>query len=286
MRVFFDHLSDIPQTKLTSFEQFMGKIKKVHPEYKIHGIHGDWATNRTKLLVECPVHGRMDRWRNPHYPAISTLTMGRGCSKCAGNYRKTTGDFIEESQKIHGSKYDYSKTVYIKDSQKVVITCHEHGDFEQAASSHLQGMGCSKCGHYGNSNEPKSKKEFVRDAVAKYGDWFDYSFVRYQGNKEPVIIFCELHGSFEKSPNMFLRQNSGCSECAKMKRSKKGNEQLGLMKDFIKKAREVHGAKYKYTKGNFVDNYTPICVTCRDHGDFWVTPHQHTYKKEGCKVCR
>ena len=57
----------------------------------------------------------------------------------------TKDDFISESIKIHGDKYDYSLVEYTKSSEKVSIICREHGIFEQRASNHLRGRGCYGC---------------------------------------------------------------------------------------------------------------------------------------------
>lgn len=59
--------------------------------------------------------------------------------------RSNTKSFISKATLVHGSKYDYSKTHYVKALEKVIITCPIHGDFEQLASAHLQGEGCPKC---------------------------------------------------------------------------------------------------------------------------------------------
>jgi hypothetical protein len=40
-------------------------------------------------------------------------------------------NFIPIATKIHNGKYDYSKSVYVKAKEKVIITCPIHGDFEQ-----------------------------------------------------------------------------------------------------------------------------------------------------------
>lgn len=39
--------------------------------------------------------------------------------------------FIESAKKIHGDKYDYSKTTYVKNNEKVIIICKIHGEFKQ-----------------------------------------------------------------------------------------------------------------------------------------------------------
>jgi very-short-patch-repair endonuclease len=70
--------------------------------------------------------------------------------------RKTTEQFITDSNQIHDFKYSYGKSKYIKNQIKVIITCPIHGDFEQTPLSHLQGCGCPNC------NESKGEKEISR----------------------------------------------------------------------------------------------------------------------------
>lgn len=48
-----------------------------------------------------------------------------------GVRRKTASLFIAEAQKVHGDKYDYSKTDYQDMRLKVLIVCHRHGEFLQ-----------------------------------------------------------------------------------------------------------------------------------------------------------
>ena len=59
--------------------------------------------------------------------------------------KKTTEQFIFEANKKHSNFYNYSKTNYINNKTKVIITCPIHGDFEQAPANHLGGQGCRKC---------------------------------------------------------------------------------------------------------------------------------------------
>ena len=61
-------------------------------------------------------------------------------------FNKMLNNFIEKANKIHNNKYDYSKAVYKKALEKVIITCPIHGDFTQRISTHLQGKGCKFCG--------------------------------------------------------------------------------------------------------------------------------------------
>lgn len=45
--------------------------------------------------------------------------------------------------------------------------------------------------------------------------------------------------------------------------------------DFIARARGVHGDKYDYTKANYLDGETKVCIIDKTHGEFWISPHNH-----------
>lgn len=54
--------------------------------------------------------------------------------------------------------------------------------------------------------------------------------------------------------------------------------------EFIKKAKEVHGDKYDYSKVNYKGSYVNVCIICPEHGEFWQKPINHT-QGCGCPIC-
>lgn len=56
-------------------------------------------------------------------------------------------------------------------------------------------------------------------------------------------------------------------------------------KEFIEKARAVHGDKYDYSKAEYKNNKQHVCIICPEHGDFWKIPGDHLSKKQGCPKC-
>ncbi len=54
--------------------------------------------------------------------------------------------------------------------------------------------------------------------------------------------------------------------------------------DFIKKAKEKYGDFYDYSKVEYIDRETKVCIICPIHGVFWQTPRIHLRGK-GCKKC-
>jgi hypothetical protein len=55
-------------------------------------------------------------------------------------------------------------------------------------------------------------------------------------------------------------------------------------KEFIEKAGKVHGDKYDYSKVEYVNSVTKVCIVCPIHGEFWQTPNKHLGGK-GCYFC-
>ena len=193
--------------------------------------------------------------------------------------RKTTEEFISEARKVHGNKYDYSKARYEMMSAKVCIICPKHGDFWQTPSNHLRGTGCPECFQEHlktNHHRKKTQEQFLLEAKAIHGDKYDYSKVEYQGANKRVCIICPEHGEFWQIASGHLR-GAGCPYCVHER------QRLGTS-SFIAKAKELYGDKYDYSKVEYKGNKDKVCVICREHGEFWVTPNNHLRGSE-CPAC-
>ena len=55
-------------------------------------------------------------------------------------------------------------------------------------------------------------------------------------------------------------------------------------KEFIEKARKVHGDKYDYSKVEYIDNATKVRIICPEHGEFMQRPYSHL-NGNGCPEC-
>lgn len=55
--------------------------------------------------------------------------------------------------------------------------------------------------------------------------------------------------------------------------------------EVIEKAMKIHGDRYCYDLVEYKNNKTKVCITCREHGIFWQTPHNHIDIKRGCPKC-
>ena len=188
-------------------------------------------------------------------------------------------DFINAAKKVHGDKYDYSKVEYKNSTTKVEVICPVHGSFYIRPSEHIHAKcGCTKCSGLKKSNT----EEFIFKSRQKFGDKYDYSKVEYKNNHTKVCIICNEkdkygmeHGEFWQRPCDHLHGYK-CPKCA--------NEYKPKTEEWIKRAEIVHGKKYDYSKVEYKDAYTKVCIICPIHGEFWQTPNNHI-NGAGCPNC-
>lgn len=118
--------------------------------------------------------------------------------------KKTTEQFIEEAQKIHGNKYDYSKVKYNGNHNKIRIICPIHGEFWQTPRSHLKGCGCPKCK---SSHLEREIRLFLEDNDIEYEEqktfeWLKLKREQYLDFYLPqykTAIECQGEHHFQKS---------------------------------------------------------------------------------------
>ena len=199
-----------------------------------------------------------------------------------------TKNFIWKVLHIHGDKYIYHKTVYVKWDEKVEIECKikNHPSFPQTPNRHLNGRGCPKCKFEKLSKLFRlTKEEFIEKSNEKHGEGrYDYSKVKYVNNTTEVIIICHNHNEpyeFPQTPqNHMIGQ--GCPKC---KSEKIGNMRRLTLDEFIEEANKIQGiGRYDYSKVNYVNERTEVIITCPIHGDFPQKPINHLQGK-GCSLC-
>ena len=104
----------------------------------------EYKNNSAKICIICPIHGEV--YITPH-----NHLNGCGCPKCSIENRtkkrtKTKEQFIEDSKKIFGDRYDYSKVEYKGNKTKVCLVCKKHGEFWVRPDVHLSRFnGCPQC---------------------------------------------------------------------------------------------------------------------------------------------
>jgi hypothetical protein len=207
-------------TARIAFEKASKKFKNCCVEK--HGNKYDYSkteytTAKELVTITCPIHGDFRQTPNCHL-------NGGGCQDC-GKIQANIGRRVSLKQillrckEMHGDKFDYSEVEYdttverCSTKDKVTIICPLHGKFRQSFEGHLarpensggrskNNYGCSKCGNeHANDGVRSNTEEFVKQAVKKHGDKFDYSEVKYKNCDSKVKIRCNKHDhAFYQTP--------------------------------------------------------------------------------------
>lgn len=108
--------------------------------------------------------------------------------------------------------------------------------------------------------------EFLARSRVVHGDRYDYSRVKFEGTKSKVEIVCPVHGPFMRTPEKHM-VGQMCPRCrANYKDTRES---------FAAKARKVHGDLYDYSRVEYVDQHTKVCIVDPVYGEFWQQPNAH-----------
>lgn len=244
-------------------KEWIEKSKLIH-DNKYDYEEVNYISYNDEVKIICKIHGAF-------FIKPSIHIKGTGCKKCSGNYIPSNDEWIQKAKKVHGDKYDYSKTKYKNNKVKLVIICKIHGEFLQTPSLHLNGSGCSRCTSTYNCNT----FEWIEKAKKVHGNKYDYSLSFYENRKSKVIIICKEHGNFEQIASVHIR-GSGCLKCV--------GKYKPNFNEWIESCNLVHNKKYDYSESNYVSQGKLVTIICKIHGEFNQKAGVHQ-KGAGCPKC-
>ena len=261
---------EFSKKRTLSHEDFFSRIPDSFKE-KYDYSETRYINSDIKIKVICNTHGEF--LVGPFYHL-----GGTGCKKCS--YEKngerntlSTEEFIAKAKAKHGDRYDYSKTEYTGQKEKLTVGCKEHGNFEQIASVHLNSGGCPICGDEKRKMLPE---EFFKRAKEIHNNKFSYEKAVFTGTKNKIIVTCPTHGDFEVLAMRHLT-GSDCKLC--LYESKKLTQE-----EFINKSKIVHGDKYDYSKVIYTGNRDKVEIGCPTHSWFIQNAANHL-AGQGCILC-
>lgn len=252
---------------------FIANCKLKHAICDFDYSHVVYVNAKTLVTIACKLHGLFSATPD------SILSAKFACNSCAHmkaglSRRKSTQRFIAKAIERHGTRYDYTDTVYISSNEKVTIRCADHGLFDQLPCNHTKGCGCPMCGGTMQSDTPS----FIQKARKVHGEKYDYSLVVYQKAIIEVMIMCPEHGGFEQKPSVHLT-GCGCPVCGTLI-----TRQVTTLENFIMRANAAHGNVYNYENVKFTKLDDKITIGCRVHGDFDQDATSHL-QGHGCAAC-
>lgn len=235
--------------KKSSTEEFIKNANLKH-NYKYDYYLVEYKGAKTKINIICQKHGIFEQTPTNHL-------SGQNCPKCLGKNKNLT-ELIDDFNKIHNNRYNYSLVEFVNKKINIKIICKEHGIFKQTPQSHLSGKGCHVCG----GSKKKTTEEFIKESNIMHNFKYDYSLTEYKNAKAKVKIICKEHGQFEqKAYNHAI--GVGCPSCC----DSKGEKEIRnfLTSNGIKFSQNKRFTKCKDKTSLPFDFYLPDHKTCIEY---------------------
>jgi hypothetical protein len=269
----------------TSKEEFIKKSKKTFGEEKFDYSLVVYEHGTIPVILKCNRHGEIKVTPERH------LHSTYGCPDCGKEERKansgsriTTEEFIENANKVHENKFDYSLVKYVNTETPVDIICPDHGTTSQTPHMHLTSdYGCSGCGKDARRTARMTTEEFIKKAQETHGtEKYDYSLVEYKGTNYKVTIKCNIHNFIFEQRAIDHTDGQGCRKC---RTDKLVLANTLTQEEFIEKANKQHEYKFDYSLVKYIGTDIPVDIKCPDHGIFSQKPHYHLTASHACPEC-
>lgn len=249
-------------------EQYINLIQSINPNLQ---CISEYTGSKCIMNVHCNVCGTNFSRRADSLKVTCTCPV---CTKI-NQLNSSKMKFLDYIQ-LHSIKLI---SPYTNTYSKAIYECTKCGYiWSTTPTSIMQGHGCAKCSPY--ISYKLTTEEFINKAKKVQQNNYDYSNTKYIDSTTNVTIICPEHGKFEILPNNFIRRGI-CPKCSIKQRGI--NSRLSI-KEFVEKARKIHGDKYDYSKTQYVNYQEPVTIICPKHGEFIQTPTHHL-RGSGCQKC-
>lgn len=113
--------------------------------------------------------------------------------------------------------------------------------------------------------------EFISKANKIHNNLYDYSKANYIDSQSKICIIDPEYGEFWQIPNSHL---GGCG-CKARGIVRRVNERTMTKEQFVTKAKQIHNNLYDYSKVEYVNAHTQVCIIDPIYGKFQQRPHDH-----------
>ena len=231
----------------------------IHESKKIHGEKYDYSLVN---FINMNTHVFLLLEGNVYKQTPYKHLMGREIER--GIKLKNTEEFIKDAKRVWGDKYDYSLVNYTGCFNPIKII-YDGQVYSQKPSQHLLGMKCER-------DTIKNQEDFIRKAIERHGNKYDYSLLEYKGIENKIKIVFD---------GQVYEQKAGAHLYAGLVERRINKKTTDL---FIQESNNVHDFKFDYSKVNYINNNTKVCIICNIHGEFYQRPNSHL-QGSGCIYC-
>lgn len=162
----------------TNTKEFIEKALEIH-QNKFDYSKVEYKNTQTHIIIKC--NSCNEEFKQ--MPRVHLYKI-KDCSRCGPKKQLTTKLFINQAQKIHKDKYDYSKVKYKGVNRKVIIGCKKcKQEYKQVTRSHLNGNDCCFC-----YIEISKGETFIKKYLTERNIMFEFQ-KRFKGNNRRPYDF-------------------------------------------------------------------------------------------------
>ena len=194
-----------------------------------------------------------------------TYLRSNGAPKRNAPYEVKLNNFINRANAKYDFKFDYSKVVWVDQYTEVIITCPEHGDFNQKPDNHMcSSTGCPKCGKKKLTNHPLkwTEEDFIKKANEIHEGYYTYTDMGFKSMNDQIKVTCPVHGPYDISAKAHLRGDGKCPECF---RRQSGFYSDGYFRNHPE-AKDIPGKLYFVKLYNETEEFFKVGIT--KHGAY------------------
>jgi len=118
---------------------------------------------------------------------------------------------------------------------------------------------------------------FIKESRNLHDGKYTYEKTVFVSSRDNVTITCPIHGDFQQRASSHA-QGNGCKKC-------QDDSRRMTTETFIKKARQIHGNRFDYSKADYKGSHKRVTIICLLHGEFTPLAYLHLQKK-GCSICK
>lgn len=208
-----------------------------------------------------------------------------GCKSCNNNLRWTYERLIQKGFEVHGNRFDYSRVTpahIVNGLARIPLICNDCGyEWNPTIHGHINHKhNCPSCAN----KVPWTYDRLLTKAREIHGDKYNYNKITpgdIKGVYSKIALICNVCG-YEWDTTIHLHINGKC-DCP----SCMGNAPW-TYDQFIKRANEVHGDKFDYSKvarEDITGSGAYITLICNDCGYEWeqtISGHVTGYDCPSC----
>lgn len=190
--------------------------------------------------------------------------------------------FLEKAFSLYGNRYDYSKSLYVNSSSKILIKCNIcKNEFYQSPNAHLQNNECLKCSRVKQSlSRRKPFSYYLEKFKITHKGFYNYEESSFTGSCNKMIMICPLHGTFKLEP---IKHVNGVT-CKLCYFHRKRN--IHTIESFKELAIKIHKDLYDYQDFEYKGATEKSKIKCNNCKKvFLQSPSKHLIDKYGCRNC-